>query len=392
MSKKLLAIFLLFTLLLPSVFAVESGESWARLYKRLDDIDQKHAVLQNIVSLDDRSLESFLSSSLDDLVYGNLSYFRENRATYDSWEALVRTLVKELGDIKAQSASSTIMDIVETTDSSLLKAEAMVALGRMRALEYAPDIALILRNLNFNTRGDLASAEIEAYGAVVALERLRDDVGFEPLFYATVGWYRDRVTTDAERALLSFDDVASRLNTILLSASDYREKRQCLELALRSDASAEQKAQIITTSLQEGLRYAESDATRARRLAELRLAAMKGMVDTKLTTEALPALLKEVLEERSSDEALLAILALGADGGDEAVEILSQRIRYYNDRQASGLGLTFEEDSTLRQLIFALGEAGNEKGLMALKEMTYFNYTPGITRQAREAVKRISGE
>ena len=181
--KKLLLIISLAGFFTASAVADQEGESWARLYRRIPDIKQKYAIMQNIIPLDDRSLEPFLTSSLDELVYGDLSQYRTDNSTYDDWEILTRTIIGELGDIKGQSGALTIWDVVTTAEVPLLKAEGLIALGNIRAIKFAPEIAMMLRNLNFNIRDDRDAAEIEAYAAIVALEKMKEDIGFESVFY-----------------------------------------------------------------------------------------------------------------------------------------------------------------------------------------------------------------
>ena len=149
--KKILLIISLGFVVAATATAGQEGESWARLYRRIPDLKQKYSIMQNITVLDDRSLEPFLLNSLNDLVYGELSQYRTNKSTFNDWELLTRSIIMELGDIKAQSAASTIWDVVKTTEVPLLKAESLIALGNIRAMDYAPDIAMMLRNLNFNT-------------------------------------------------------------------------------------------------------------------------------------------------------------------------------------------------------------------------------------------------
>ncbi len=390
MKKKLLTIIALGALLAANLGADQAGQSWARLYRRLEDLKQKNEILQNITPLDDRSLEPFFLESLNDLVYGDLSKYRESRNTYDDWELLTRTIVKELGDIKGQTAAETVWEVARTAEVPLLKSESLIALGQMRALEYAEPIATMLRNINFNTRSDKDAAEIEAYGAVVALDKLKDSVGFESLFYASIGWYSDRVTDLADEAALTVSgNPVPALDAILLKAEDYRDKRAALNMALRSDASEADKAGIASTALAEGLKYSESDYTLVRQLANLRSDAVRGMIEYGVSDGETAGLLNEAVDEGDMDEKLISLQALGMAGTDEAVTFLADRLSYYNDRQISGLGLNNEELTIVKQLIYALGISGNEIALDPLSQMSYLDYTPALIRESKEAIDRI---
>jgi len=392
MKKKLLLVVLFTAGSFPLLFAGQAGESWARLYRRIPDIKQRYAIIQNLVPLDDQSLEPFYTSALDELVYGDYSQYRTNKSTYDDWEILTRTIIMELGDIKGQSAAPIIWDVVKTAKTPLIKSAGLQALGVMRAEEYAPEIAIMLRNLNFNTSSDKNSAEIEAYGAVAALDKMKAEVGFEPLFYASVGWYHDRVTDYAKKAVLDFtDDPVPLLKGIMLRAENYKNKRTALAFAMESSAPAQSKADIAAAALAEGLKYSESDFTLKRQLADLRVDAMKDLITLGIFPENAPDLLDKAIDEGELDEKLVALQALGADGSDRSAEILASRLSFYNERQISGLTLNNEELLIVRQLIFSLGESGNEKGLQPLQEMKFADYTPSLLRMADQAMAKING-
>ena len=390
--KKLIFIISLVFMVSATVFADQEGESWARLYRRIPDLKQKYAIMQNITALDDQSLEPFLLTSLNELVYGDLSQYRTKRSTYSDWEILTRSIVKELGDIKAQSAVSTIWDIVETAETPLLKAEGLVALGNIRALNYAPDIALMLRNLNFNAESNQDDAEIIAYACIVALEKMKAEAGFESVFDASVGWYSDRVTDLAKNALASMsDNPVEQLVGIIEGNPDYEYKLYALNAALSLDLSEEQKTSAAVAALSEGLKYSESDYTLNLQLAKLRKTAINALIKSGTSTPESPALLDSAIDEGDIDEKLIAIQALGSDGGDEAAGILARRLSEFNQRQASGIALNNDELLLVKQLIFALGEAGNPIGIQPLKEMSFVGYTPALLRQADEAMTKIGG-
>jgi hypothetical protein len=390
--KKLLLIICLSGLFVASIAADEEGESLARLYQRMPEIKQKYIIMQDIVRLNDTSLEPFLVSSLEELVYGELSHYRSATNTYDDWESLTRIIIGELGDIKARTAAPVIWDVVITAEVPLLKAEGLVALGSLRSVEYAKVIAIILRDLNFNTRDDKTAAEIEAYGAVTALDKMKSNEGFESLFYAAIGWYPDRITNYAEEALMSIsDDPAPMLVEVLVGAQDYADKRKALEFALKSSSPVSGKTLAAATALEEGLKYGESNYNRIRELANLRIDAISALITLNDATPETPDLLDKAIEEGELDEKLIAIQALGSDGGDVATEILARRTYEFNERQSSGLALDQDEQILVRQLIFALGESGNAIGIKPLKELSVAGYTPAILRLADEAMAKIEG-
>jgi hypothetical protein len=373
------------------VGAGEAGEFWSRVYREMPTLRQKQSVMQNIVFLDDRSLESFLSSSLDELISGGFARYRTDRNSYADWEALTISVISELGDIKARSAGSAIRDVMRTAASSRLKSEAMTALGLIRAAQYAPEIAGMLTDLNRNSRSDRENAEVEAYGAVLALGNLKDPSGIEPLFYAAVGWYGDRVASAAEQSLLSLtDDPAVPLAAIIKNAGDYGHKREALAMGMRSAAPEESKTNLAVEALREGLNFGDSDYIRKRGLANLRVDAAAALITLETSAGESAALLNRAVDAGDLDEKLIAVLALGSDGGNEAAGYLAERLSRYNQRQISGPALSRDELSLVRQLVYALGESANSRGLEALRGMKSAGYSTILLRLADGAIAKIN--
>ncbi len=390
--KKILLIISFGAVLIASAAGGQEGESWARLYRRIPDLKQKYSIMQNITALDDRSLEPFLLISLNELVYGELSQYRTDKSTFSDWELLTRSIIKELGDIKAQSAVTTIWDIVKTAEVPLLKAESLIALGNIRAMSYAPEIATMLRNLNFNTSNDRDSAEIIAYAAVTALGKMKDDVGFEPVFDASIGWYSDRVSDLAAQELKTLsENPVEQLVGIIKGNPDYKYKRYALKTALSLDVSDSEKTSASVAALSEGLKYSENDYELNLQLTKLRIDAITSLITLGAATPESPRLLDKAIKEGNIDEKLIAIQALGSDGSDEAATVLARRLSDFNERQASGLSLDNEELLLVKQLMFAMGESGNQIGIQPLKEMSFVGFTPAILRQADEAMAKIGG-
>lgn len=390
--KKRLFLFAITALVTTMIYAGEEAETWARLYRRLEDPEQRYMVMQNIAVLDDRSMEPFLKESLDDLVYGESSQYRTNPETFPRWERLTRTIVKELGEIKGQSAATSVWDVARSAETPLLKADALIALGQMRAEEYADDIGLILRNLNFASRSDKEAAEKEAFGAVVALDKMKSVVGYEPVFYASIGWYSKRVTDLAREALARMlADPSGELIRIMEESQNYVHKRLALETALGSGMPTERKIAVAVAALNDSHGRNEADYTRRRELADVRLTAIQALIVLGSTDPAAIDPLDRSIEDGELDEKLIAIQALGVDGTDGAVAVLTRRLEEFNDRQLSGLKANREELTIISQIVFALGEAGNENAVPALRAMEFADYTPAMIRQAEEAMASING-
>jgi hypothetical protein len=187
---KFLFIPLLFLIIAAPLFAQnEVSAVWSRLYSRASTLNQKKQILINIVEQHSRDmipvLQKALIERIDDL--------RNPKSTTEREQAmeLAKMVVKELGRLKASDTSRYVWEVVQSAEDPFLKGEAILALGKMGAREYAQELAMMLRNSNFNydQLKNQRKNEIIAYSLVLALERMKHPAGYKPLFFASTGWY-----------------------------------------------------------------------------------------------------------------------------------------------------------------------------------------------------------
>ena len=124
----------------------------------------------------------------------------------DLYGRTVRILAQALGDYKYADAAPVLWDAAQQVPDALARAEAIMALGKMRALDYVERIALKLRDLNLQPTQDRDAGEKLAYGCIVALDKFKDARGFSPVFFATDAWYSLRVRQEAAKALPGIAD------------------------------------------------------------------------------------------------------------------------------------------------------------------------------------------
>lgn len=390
-SLKQILLILLFSAA-ASLSAVSNAASLARLYKVIPVLEVKYSLMQELTILNDRSLEPFYTEALDELVYGELARYRIDKSTRAMWVEITRLVVEELGEIKGQNIAEPLWDLARTAESSLLKSDSLAVLGRIQATEYADSIAESLQVLNLNDRPDKDNAEIEAYGAIVALSRLQGPKGFEALFYASFGWYRDNTIKLADRIILtSFKEPIPLLTDIIKAAEYNPPKTIALKTALRVDAPNTEKLKAVVAALEEGLYRSGSDKSYKNELADLRLSAIEAYIDIGESYPGVPKLLEQSIDEGDITEKLSAIKALGTDGSSEAVAELSHMLTAYSDRQNNGVTLSNDEDLIVRQLAFSLGEANSSEGLPALEWAAVSDYTPALQSQINQIIKKIQG-
>ena len=176
--------------------------------------------MMNIVEQHNRDMIPVMTDALDQEIrsFRNTSGITQKRMQID----LMTVIVRELGRLKAAESDAVLMETVRITKDPILKGEAVLSLGKTGARQYSDQLALMLRNLNFNMDGiqNQRENEIEAYALVRALELLRSESGFEPVFFASLGWYSTQsgVKERARRALVVMvDDPSEQLSSILLN-------------------------------------------------------------------------------------------------------------------------------------------------------------------------------
>jgi hypothetical protein len=377
--------------------ANEVAAVWTRLYERSTTLDQKLQIMQSIVDQNSRDMIPVLSDALEEQILS-----LENRTgTTERTKAinLITMIVKELGSLRAAEASSFIWQVVEAVENPVLKGEAIIALGRIGARQYASRMSTMLRNINFNY-GELSSQrdnEIIAYALVVALERLKAEESYEPLFFASTGWYSTRsgIKELAKDALSTVvEDPADQLISIMEASDRYGIKESALSAGMASQAAETSKARIAAFAFSEGLRYTPKDGIERRELKSLRLAALRALKELEHKDAAVLDTMGRMLiayqTERlyDEDEILALIDTMSGYKSDESARILADFLRYQTERRQFG-----PSDSLriARATINALGEIGSMSGLEALAEVAVSSFWEGsIQREARSARERLS--
>lgn len=392
MKKRIILTGLLAFFITVTVSSNEVSAVWTRLYRRARTIEHKYSIMMNIVEQDNREFTPLLTEALDELfrTRGNVTSLLEARR----FDELMRVIVKELGELKTRDSADLVFRLMRATEDPLLKAEALVTLGKLRAVDYLGEIVLILRNLNFNFipgEGDRAN-EIIAYGAIIALEKMKEPEGFEQLFFASMGWYSpgSQVRKRAKLAMVTIvDDPSDLLIGIMSRESSFAIKLAVLEAEDRSTASDEGKLRVAKLALSEGLVHKTSDAVENRFLSRLRLFSCEMMRDYKFDDDEAVELLEEVFyKDFEINEVLTALEALGSNSGDVSATALAKILKFQNDRQSHGL--TAEDYRVVKGTIHALGNTKNPIGFEELTRVEYSDWVGEVIREAKAALEMLN--
>lgn len=390
---------LLLMVMLGSQFAVanEVAAVWTRLYERAQTLSQKQQIMMNIVEQNSRDVIPVLTDALEEEV----RTFRDtaNVTEADRKLELMKMVVQELGRLKAREAIPVVWETVQVVEDPILKADAIMALGSMGAREYAEDMAMMLRNINFNY-DDIQNQrknEIVAYALVTALGRLGEEVGYEPVFFASQGWYsgQRQVKQRAEKVLQQIvDDPSEQLLQILRTNDDFELKLAALQAAEKSGAPEIAKARVAAAGIDEGLTYSPKNRNEGRELKRIRLNALEMLKkypqpENERLIENLSNMLQMYRSNRlfDEDEVLNLLETLGTFTGEEVARPLSDLLGYYNQRREDSPPDSYR---IVRTLIQALGNVGHLSGIEELTMVTISDsWENSIQREAQAAITKI---
>jgi hypothetical protein len=392
----------LFTIVLLALVAVwgfagsEELEIYTYLYNGALTNTEQLDLLQNVAELKISGAGEFYAGALHRLVtsYQNIRDVTEKNAANE--QALL--LAELLGNEKYNAAAPDLWRTVESFTDPLVKAEALMALGKMRATAFLPQVIKVLADLNATSTQDRLYGERIAFGAIIALEKYQDPSGYLPVYFASTGWYSDRIKSQARKtlALISEDSAGYMTQVIQGSGYNYQTKLEALRTIEASGADNSAKAGVAVAALTEGHRASTNVVAQRTALNQMRKLAINMINRYKTEDEAVYGLLersyKQFAERNDGDrdETLDAIVTLAALGTDESARRLSAFLMTINQKLQRGTHTRKDEDLA-RELIPALGKAGRPIGeaTAALNSVTTLGWTEAVKNLAREALKNI---
>ncbi len=386
-TKKMLLLALVMSILVVPVLADDAVRVYGRLLGEVASVEQKYAVATSIVSINDPAAASYFSDALD-WALSTRSAIR-TMSERETYERLTRILLKSLGEWRYTNAAVSVMRAVEDSPDALTKAEALIALGNMRAVEYAERISLMLRDLNNEPSADRDAGEKIAYGCVLSLEKMRSPVGFAPLFFASEGWYSKRIRDQAARSIpLVLDDPSGAVSDLIKVETPPRMIR-ALELELRSAAPTGSKTSVAKLALSMGIKASPRNRTEQNQLSELRVKAMNALAASGAGDGSAASDIAEAYKIGPVDERLAALKALGADKSSATAAVLRDIIIGLNADQLAGI--VDETKNALMRSAMQNAAVSANKDLMPAIQLVLINngWSSGILSLASAAQKAL---
>ena len=377
-----------------SLSANENAAVWERLYNRIDTIEYKYEIMSSIADQNSRELAPVILASLTETNAQRSSIADDNeKRIYDQLQILT---LRQAGQLKIKEAEDQLYRTVKDTDNVMVRADAILALGRTGSVKYIKELVLMLRNLNLNLAGarNMRENEITAYALIMAFEYLKEIETFEPVFYAYNGWYSPKsgVRERAKNALkLITDDPTDILSEILRKETDLKNKYLALEAQHESAAPDEKKSALAVKGLFEGITRLANNVNDQNLLSEIRIISCRIISNSQVKDpDAIPYLEEMLYSRYDINEKLTAIETLGTYKSDDAVYTLSRFLSQQNDWRTEGMTQLIERRAVMGA-INALVNTGSRSALEVLREVTATDWDATVRRAAREALERIEG-
>jgi HEAT repeat protein len=334
--KRLFALLLLVAAA-SACIADETAEIYQTLYKQANGLPQKYAAVLNIVALNDKTTAPILASALDELLLTQKSY--SSRTDADLYGQTVQVLARALGDYKYAVAAPSLWDVVQQVPDPLARAEALISIGKLRDLDYVERIALKLRDLNLQPATDADADEKIAYGAIVALDRLKDPRGFASVFFAADSWYSSRTRQQAAQSLADIsDDPTAPIKEILGTEDSPARRLRALQAEAASKASDGRKIEVAVLVLNLGHLKGARDKAEAKALSDQRKLALRCLIAYKASgLDPVDGCGSSYAKGYDDEERLLALSALGVNGSDQSATLLRDIILQLDAEQQAGI-------------------------------------------------------
>jgi len=372
-----------------SFAASEEVQVYEYLYNSASSNSAQLDILQNMAEARLDGAGEFYSKALKKLVsdYRNIRSITERNAA-DEQAILLSAL---LGAEKYTEAAPDLWQVVEGFPAPLVKAEALMALGKIRATAFLPQVIRVLESLNTFPTADRLNGERIAFGAIISLEKYQDPSGYLPVFFASTGWYSDRIRSQASKSLpLIADNPTPFMQDVVRgSGYNYPIKLQALRIIEASKVDNKDKAGVAVAALSEGWRSYTNDVQLRIALSDLRKLSINMINRYKTDDESVyPLLERSYSEGFDAQEKLNAIAALASLGTEESSRRLSKFLMNLNAKRLSD-NIKQEDEQMVRAVIPAIGQAGHPLGRSALVAVGSSNWTPAVRALADNAIKQL---
>ena len=304
---------------------------------------------------------------------------------------LAQTLAALLGDEKYAKSAEDLWRAVGAFSSPQVKAESLISLGKLRAAAYLDPIIRVLSALNAappRGREEADSKGIIARGAIIALEKFREEKGYLPIFIMSVGSYPERIKELARATLpVILEDPSELLTEQVIKSSSFAPDVKFVALQTIEGANAPDtsKAAAAVAALSEGWRQTTNDVRQRGQISQMRKTCIDMIRRYGTTDSAVYPLLERSYKEGLDDkEKLDSVQCLGALATEDSARLLNSSLMILVGKLQSG-AITRSENDMVRALISAIEAVGSASSRAPLRALI-------MTDAATNAVKQLAND
>jgi len=374
-----------------SFAASEDVDLYTYLYNAALNNSTQLDILQNMSEARISGAGEFYATALRKLLsdYKNIKDVTQRNAA-DEQAMLLASL---LGAEKYSKAADDLWLVVDAFPAPLVKAEALMSLGKIRAVTYLPKVIRVLESLNTSPTPDRLNGERIAFGAIISLEKYQDTSGYLPVFFASTGWYSDRIKKQALNSLplISKDPTSYMLEVVKGPGYDYPTKFMALKTIEAAKVDNKAKVSVAVAAYAEGWKGATNDIQLKLILADMRKMAMNMINRYKTDDESVyPLLEKSYTIGYDVQEKIDAIATLTSLGTEESARRLAKFLSDWNSKCQSGnIRPEDEPQRFVRAIIDGIGKIGSISCAQAIIGVAVSGWTNDIVKLANEAKKKL---
>jgi hypothetical protein len=372
--------------------AVSAQDAANDLIKRFDEmviVRNQYGIVQE--AAEEGGDQAFYAHALDRLVREFPDIVTpSDKKIADDMAKLLCQKIADGGDPAATGPN--LWYVAENFTEPLVRAEAVRTLGKIQATDYLPQVIQLLSDINNAPNQDRLINEQIAFGCVEGLEAYKETDGYLPVFFASTGWYSQRIKDRARKALPNImENPSDPLTSVIKSSSyGYSVKYSALQVMEESNVTSAQKSTAAVAALAEAWRSAtnvqgqRSVLMQTRKLA-LNMIRKYGTEDTNVY----PLIERCYREGADPEEQISAVSTLSALATDDSARRLSSFLFDMNTRRKDDT-LTREDERMVRVIIPALGATHKKIGQPALKAvLNNDKWTGAVQRLAMDAMKKL---
>ncbi|MCH5149406.1 MAG: hypothetical protein J1G30_01955 [Spirochaetales bacterium] len=392
-------------------FDVSAKERSANYYKTMYSMARKMKEKRDLVKEMYKNIKEDYAPIISDIIDEQYNYGVErDKNSFKDYEEWIYYTAMSAGALKLSDKAEKLKTIY-----SYLKTPIYIGtVAHVLALTGAKDEVLPwlnehLREMNLMVKkgtGKIAYREEIAEGLLLGAKEFKDPTSFEPVFFATIPNYSEKVRKIANEVLKEItDDPVPLISTFINREDDFVIVRNLLTYAYKSSSSDDEKEKLYVSVLNRCLgQLVEKNHENITNKPKVEQDAVFYLGEIKAKS---PEAAKAIGEKWRADNAdkrgiaedtnikLINIDALRKMGTKEASDVLLENLTYIYTMGKEGFGTgygTKEGNRIFIAVIRALGDMGNsdENITMALELIrSSYEFGTPVTREAEKALEKL---